>query len=223
MSTIEDRSLDKLADMIYNVLWQDLLEVWRVIRKKMDAEGVDSVRAALKGARKRFMDGPFEDHIEVRWGMNLCVHCNDDNIEKNGIAYLQPSGDGLEFNQCLNCRIGILYDLVTAKATMDSYNIALGKPGQFGDYSFFWNAIFPEEMIPLAPTYEVIKSGEWIGTISFDDELNVRHLPFHKMKDGVPRGAEDPWQNEVSEDMKEAIDSFIESAREQIEVVLAVK
>jgi len=39
MSSLEERSLDKLADMVLQVLWQDLLEVWQAIRNKMDSEG----------------------------------------------------------------------------------------------------------------------------------------------------------------------------------------
>ncbi|MFW9809461.1 MAG: hypothetical protein ACFFE6_08790, partial [Candidatus Thorarchaeota archaeon] len=96
MSALEERPLDKLADMIMNILWQDILEVFKAIRTKMEHEGAAAVRSAFEEAVDRFIKGPFRDHLEVRWGMNLCVHCNDDNIEKNGIAYVEPSGDGLE-------------------------------------------------------------------------------------------------------------------------------
>lgn len=222
MSSLEDRSLDNLADVIYNVMWQDLLEIFRVIRKKMDSEGMDAVKTAFADAENRFLEGPFADHIEVRWGMNLCVHCNDDNIEKNGIGYVKPSGDGLEFNQCLNCRIGILYDLVTAKATMDSYIIGLGNPGQFNGMSFFWSAIGPNEMSALRPIYEIVKNGQWIGSISFDRDLNTKYLPFDSMTDSVSRDSPDPWTVSIPEDLQEAIRQFITVAKEQIEVALAI-
>lgn len=222
MSSLEDRPLDKLADMILNVLWQDLLEVWSAIRNKMDTEGEDAVRTAFEEARGRFLQGPFADHLEVRWGMDLCVHCNDDNIEKNGIAYVKPNGDGLEFNQCLNCHIGILYDLASAKATMDTYNIALGKPGQFNGTSFFWNAIVPDSLKKYQPTYEVIHNGQWIGTVSFDKALTPKYLAFTAMIESNARDAEEPWTSEIPEDLRHAIDAFLDVARHQIEVALVL-
>ena len=82
MSSLEERTMDKLADMVIQVLWQDLLEVWKAIRIKMDLEGPESVKSAFDGAVKRFVEGPFNEHLEVRWGMNLCVHCNDDNQDE---------------------------------------------------------------------------------------------------------------------------------------------
>jgi hypothetical protein len=222
MSALDERPLDKLADMILNVQWQDLLEVWNAIRKKMDSEGPDAVKAAFEGANQRFIEGPLEDHLEVRWGMDLCVHCNDSNIEKNGIAYVKPSGDGLEFNQCLNCRVGILYDLVSAKATMDTYNIALGAAGQFNDMSFFWNAIVPEALTQFQPSYEVIKDGQWIGTVSFDQSLAPRFLSFDAMTEATPRDAVAPWTSEIPDDLKTAIDAFLGAARHQVEVALVL-
>ncbi|MHA1903098.1 MAG: hypothetical protein ACXADL_00870 [Candidatus Thorarchaeota archaeon] len=223
MSTLEERSIDQLADMILNVLWQDLLELWSIIRKKMDSEGVDSVKLAFDAARKRFIEGPFSDHLEVRWGMNLCLHCNDDNIEKNGISYVKPSGDGLEFNQCLNCRIGILYDLVTARASMDSYVIGLGKPDQFNGMSFFWSALVPDKMKKFEPMYEVISKGQWMGTISFDGSLTPRFLPFASMTDSIERDADGPWVSELPDDVNAAVEAFIGEAKAQIEVALAIK
>ncbi len=220
MSALEERPLDQLADMIYNVLWQDLLEIWRILHKKMDTDGSNAVKDSLHGAKERFLSGPFADHVEVRWGMDLCLHCNDNNIEKNGIAYAQPTGDGLEFNQCLNCRIGILYNLVTAKATMDSYVIGVGLHGQFNGMSFFWVAIGPDSMGSFQPVYEVVKNGQWIGSVSFDAEMNTRFLPFDNMKESVGRGEEDPWTSEIPEDLRGAIDEFIEAAKEQIQVAL---
>ncbi|MHA1924915.1 MAG: hypothetical protein ACXABV_10530 [Candidatus Thorarchaeota archaeon] len=222
MSSLEDRPLDKLADMILNVLWQDLLEVWSVIRKKMDTEGEEAVRTAFESARSRFLEGPFADHLEVRWGMDLCIHCNDNNIEKNGIAYVQSSGDGLEFNQCLNCRVGILYNLVAAKATMDTYNIALGKPGQFNGMSFYWNAIVPDSLAKYQPTYEVIHNGQWIGTVSFDWALTPRFLAFGAMTESTARDDEEPWTFEIPEDLRAAVDAFLDVARYQVEAALVL-
>ncbi|MHA2071992.1 MAG: hypothetical protein ACW985_09435 [Candidatus Thorarchaeota archaeon] len=222
MSSLEDRPLDKLADTILNVLWQDLLEVWGIIRKKMDTEGEEAVRNAFEGAANRFLQGPFANHLEVRWGMDLCIHCNDNNIENNGIAYVKSSGDGLEFNQCLNCRVGILYDLVAAKATMDTYNIALGKPGQFNGMSFFWNAIVPDALKKYQPTYEVIHNGQWIGTVSFDKSLTPKYISFTAMTESTARDAEEPWTEEIPNDLRAAIDAFLEVARHQVEAALVL-
>ncbi len=190
----------------------------------MDHEGKEAVKAAFEGASDRFMKGPFEDHVEVRWGMNLCVHCNDDNIEKNGIAYVDPSGDGLEFNQCLNCRIGILYKVVTANATLDTYNIGLGELRQFNGMSIYWNAIVPDGMRKFLPTYEIVDGeGQWQGTFSFDDSFNVKFLPFTSMIESTPRDSDAPWITEVPGPIKLAIDSFLEAAKYQVEVALALK
>ncbi len=223
MSSLEDRTLDALIDMIYNVTWPDLLEVFRVIRMKMDSEGEDAIRAAFASAEKRFLEGPFSEHIDVRWGMNLCVHCNDDNIEKNGISYVNASGDGLEFNQCLNCRIGILYNLVTAKATMDSYVVGLGQPAQFSGMSFYWVAIGPDEMRDFRPVYEVLKNGQWSGSVSFDADFRIRYLPFENMQASVSRGSPEPWIRDIPADLQAAVAQFIEAARPQIEVALVLK
>ena len=222
MSSLEDRSLDQLADIVLNILWQDLLEVFSVMHKKMGTEGKEKVKNAFQAAVSRFLEGPFKDHIEVRWGMNLCVHCNDDNIEKNGIAYVKPSGDGIEFNQCLNCRIGILYNLESAKASLDTYTIGLGKPGQFNGMSFYWNAIVPDGLGRFKPSYEVVRGGQWIGTISLNDALNPRFLSFDSMTYETARDAENPWATELPADLSEAINQFIESARAHIEVALAL-
>ena len=62
MSGLEERTLDKLADMIYNILWQDILQLWKSIRNKMDQEGTEAVKAAFEGAADRFIKGPFNDH-----------------------------------------------------------------------------------------------------------------------------------------------------------------
>lgn len=224
MSALEERSLDKLADMIMNILWQDILEVFKAIRTKMDQEGAAAVKSAFEGAAERFVNGPFKDHLEVRWGMNLCVHCNDDNIEKNGIAYVEPSGDGLEFNQCLNCQIGILYKLVTASANMDTYNIGLGDLRQFNGMSIYWNAIVPESNRKFLPTYEIIDSdGQWVGTISFDEAFKPRFLPFESMTDSTPRDADDPWTTEIPGAVQSAVDAFLSMAKYQVEVALAIK
>jgi hypothetical protein len=224
MSALEERPLDKLADMIYNILWQDILQVWKSVRNKMDNEGKEAVKSAFERAADRFLKGPFEEHVNVRWGMNLCVHCNDDNIEKNGIAYVEPSGDGVEFNQCLNCRIGILYRVATANATLDTYNIGLGELRQFNGMSIYWNALVPDGMRKFLPTYEIVDGeGQWLGTISFDDSFNVKFLPFTSMTESTPRDSEDPWTTEVPGSIKLAIDSFLEAAKYQVEVALALK
>ncbi|MFW9770033.1 MAG: hypothetical protein ACFFEM_14525 [Candidatus Thorarchaeota archaeon] len=224
MSALEERPLDKLADMIMNILWQDILEVWKAIQTKMDHEGAAAVKSAFEGAVDRFVKGPFSDHLEVRWGMDLCVHCNDNNIEKNGIAYVEPSGDGIEFNQCLNCRIGILYKLVTAKATLDSYNIKLGDIGQFNGMSIYWNAIIPDGMKKFLPTYEFVDSeGQWVGTISFDDSFTPKFLPFEAMTESTPRDSDAPWTSVIPGAVQQAIDEFLAVAKYQVEVALAIK
>ncbi|KXH71849.1 MAG: hypothetical protein AM326_11425 [Candidatus Thorarchaeota archaeon SMTZ-45] len=224
MSALEERSLDKLANMIFNVLWQNPLEVWQAIRTKIDQDGIEAARSAFEEAADRFIEGPFSEHLEVRWGMNLCVHCNDDNIEKNGIAYVDSSGDGLEFNQCLNCHIGILYKLVTATATMDTYTLAIGNPRQFNGMSIFWNAIVPEEMKKFLPTYEIVDGeGQWQGTISFDDSYEVKFLPFSAMTESTSRDAEAPWTTVLPGAITAAAESLLETAKYQVEVALALK
>jgi hypothetical protein len=223
MSLLEDRSVDKLADMVLNVLWQDLLEVFSVLKKKLDNEGPDVIKTAFEGAKTRFLEGPFQNHIDVRWGMTLCPHCNDDNIEKNGITYVKPSGDGIEFNQCLNCNIGILYDLVIAKATLDSYVIGLGKREQFNSMSFYWNAIPAEGLKKFIPIYEIIKAGEWIGSLSFDESFTPRFLSKDKMTASTPRDAEEPWTSDLPDDINAAADAFVSEAKDQIEVSLALR
>jgi hypothetical protein len=224
MSALEERSLDKLADMIFNILWQDILEVWKAVKTKMDQEGKEAVKTAFEESADRFIKGPFNDHLEVRWGMNLCVHCNDDNIEKNGIAYVESNGDGLEFNQCLNCRIGILYKLVTATAKMDTYTIGLGNPEQFNGMSIYWNAIVSEGMKKFLPTYEIVDGeGQWQGTISFDDSINAKYLPFTAMTESTPRDADAPWTVDLPGPIRLAIDAFLEAAKFQVEVALALK
>ncbi|MHA1637919.1 MAG: hypothetical protein ACTSUO_06825 [Candidatus Thorarchaeota archaeon] len=223
MSGLDERPTEKLADMIYNVLAQDLLVIWTEVRKRVDTEGADAVKSAFHAAKNRFLEGAFKEHVEVRWGMNQCLHCNDDNIEKNGISYVQASGDGLEFNQCLNCRIGILYNLVVAKATMDSYNIGIGLAGQFAGMSVHWNALTPDAMDEFLPTYEIISKGQWMGTISFNDQLEIRFLPFSAMTESTPRGAVEPWTTEIPADVQSAIDEFIVVAKDQIEVALILK
>ncbi|MHA2134421.1 MAG: hypothetical protein ACXAEN_06070 [Candidatus Thorarchaeota archaeon] len=224
MSSLDDRPADKLAKMVFNVLWQDSLELWSAIRKKLDSEGPEAIGNAFDGARARFKDGPLEDKIEIRWGLDICMLCNDDNIEKNGIAYVQQSGDGIEFNQCLNCGIGLLYDLEVAKAKMDSYVVGVGKPLQFAQHSFFWVAIPSKEMTNFQPLYEVIdNSGQWIGSISFNEDLSPKFLPIGSMTEGTPRGAEEPWTTEIPDNVRAGAEAFLEAAKEQIEVVLALR
>lgn len=223
MSSLEERTLDKLADMVIQILWQDLLEVWRAIRTKMDSEGPEAVKTAFEGAVKRFVDGPFDSHVEVRWGMNLCVHCNDDNIEKNGIAYVKANGDGLEFNQCINCRIGILYNLETATARLDTYTIGLGAPSQFNGVSIYWNAIVPETMKKFLPTYELVQDGQWLGTVSFDESFNPKFLPFDAMTESVPRDADAPWTTELPGNVTAAVEAFLAAAKYQVEAALSLR
>jgi hypothetical protein len=209
--------------MVLNVLWQDLLEVFAALRKKLDSEGPAAIKAAFEGATTRFLEGPFQNHVEVRWGMTLCPHCNDENIEKNGIAYVKPSGDGIEFNQCLNCNIGILYDLVVAKATMDSYVVGLGEREQFNGMSFYWNAIPAEGLKRFIPVYEIIKVGEWIGSLSFDESFTPRFLSKDKMTESTPRDAEEPWTTDLPEDVKAAADEFGDKAKDKIEVAVGLR
>ncbi len=223
MSTLDERPLGKLFDLVLQVLWQDQLQVWQEIRKRLDSEGTDAVRSAFEEARGRLLNDVLEDHIEVRWGMNLCPLCNDSNVEKNGIAYVAPNGDGLEFNQCLNCRIGILYALVSANATMDTYTIGLGAPDQFNGMSFYWDAVVPTELGQFWPLYEIIQQGQWLGTVSFDESVSPRYLPFSSMKHGVPRGSADPWTTDIPDDVRAAIDEFLVAARHQVEVALALR
>jgi len=220
LSHLEEQSLDKLADIIYNILWQDLLEVWRAVHAKMDEEGVEAVRSAFEGAEERFLKGPFEDYLEVRWGMNLCVHCNDNNVEKNGIAYVDEDGDGLEFNQCLNCQIGIIYNIKFAKAIFETYTIGLGGRDEFNGMSIFWNAIVPKSLEKFLPSYEIVNGGQWIGTISLDKSGNAKFLPFENMKHGVERDAEAPWTEDLPSDIEQALCEFKEKTKEHIEVAM---
>ncbi|NWF96835.1 MAG: hypothetical protein HXY34_11900 [Candidatus Thorarchaeota archaeon] len=222
MSALENRTLDKLFDMVLNVLWQDRLELWTAVRKKMDTEGVESAKTAFRGALSRFMGGPLKDQIDVRWGMRLCMHCNDENIEKNGIAYVTPSGDGLEFNQCLNCRIGMVYKVVAANAHLDTYTIALGQPKQFNGFSFYWDAIVPDSLRYKLPLYEVIRDGQWIGTVSIDKSLKPSLLRFEDMKHGVDRGDRSVWTEALPADLLAGVQSFIEVARNHLDVALAI-
>jgi hypothetical protein len=189
----------------------------------MDTEEPAKVKAAFEKGTSRFLAGPFKDHLEVRWGMSLCVHCNDGNIEKNGIAYVQPSGDGLEFNQCLNCRIGILYNVVSSKATMDSYLVSIGKPNQFNSVTFFWDAIVPTKLRKYLPMYELVKEGQWLGTILFDSAMKLKFRPFSSMTGSTPRDADSPWSAQIAIDVKSAADQFLKVAKPQVEVGLAVK
>lgn len=223
MSSLQEKPLDKLADMVFNVLWQDQLELWAAVRKKMDSAGSDAVRTAFEGARSRFLSGPFKDHLEVRWGMSICMHCNDDNIEKNGLAFVAPNGDGLEFNQCLNCRVGLLYSLQSAKARLDTYTIALGKPNQFNKMSIYWDAIVPDSLKPFQPLYEVIDEGKWIATVSYDRNMVPRFLPTESMVFGTSRSDSALWKEQASPGLTEAVNALAASAKHQIEVALVIR
>jgi hypothetical protein len=105
---------------------------------------------------------------------------------------------------------------------MDTYNIALGKPGQFNGMSFFWNAIVPDSVKKYQPTYEVIHNGQWIGTVSFDKGLAPTYLAFTTMIESNARDAEEPWTSDIPEDLRAAIDAFLDVARHQVEVALVL-
>ncbi len=223
MSSLDDRSTESLLDLIFNVKWQNLLDVWRELRNHLDVEGAEKLRKQYLAAVRRFKEGPLKDRMEVRWGMDLCMLCNDNNIEKNGIAYAKLSGDGIEFNQCLNCQVGILYSLEMANATFDSYVIGIGQPDQFAGMSIFWVAIPCKEMEKYQPLYELLNLGEWIGSVSFDSSLHPRFLPKSAMTADTPRGAEEVWTTDIPADVKAAIDAFLVEARYQVEVALAFR
>ncbi|MFO7835904.1 MAG: hypothetical protein R6V83_04550 [Candidatus Thorarchaeota archaeon] len=222
MANLSEKSLDELADLILQIRWQNLLEVWSAIREKMENKGIEAVQSAFSNARQRILNGALEDYQEVRWGINLCPHCNDNNVEKNGIAYMDSSGDGIEFNQCLNCRIGILYDLEMAKGEMDSYVIGVGKAAQFNGLSFFWVAIPATELRDRSPMYEILEEGQWIGTLSVDADRHLQFLPFEKMADNVSRGAGEVWSSEISDKIEAAFDEFTSIADDQLEVALVL-
>ena len=136
---------------------------------------------------------------------------------------MKPNGDGLEFNQCLNCRIGILYNLETAKATLDTYNIGLGEQGQWNGVSIFWNAIVPKSMKKFLPSYELIQDGQWLGTVSFNESFKPKFLPFNAMTESVPRDAEAPWTDVIPGNVQAAIDAYLEKAKFQVEAALALR
>ncbi|MEM2141844.1 MAG: hypothetical protein QXS20_00470 [Candidatus Thorarchaeota archaeon] len=219
MSGLDSKSIDRLADMVVNVLWQDRLHLWSAIRQRLDTEGHDVVRDAFDGSMRRLLNGPMKDHLQVRWGMNLCMHCNDSNVEKNGIAFVAPNGDGLEFNQCLNCRVGLLYDIRSAVATLDTYAIGIGEPEQFGGVSFFWDALVPEEMLGLRPLYELVRQGRWLGSLSLTHRT-PRFLPLERMRAGLKRSDPAIWSGSLPDDVATAVDSFMTTARDHIDVAM---
>jgi hypothetical protein len=113
---------------------------------------------------------------------------------------------------------------VTAKASMDTYTINLGDFEQFNGMTIYWNAIVPDGMKKFLPTYEIVDGeGQWIGTISFDDSFNVRYLPFEAMTESTPRDADAPWTTEIPGSVKQAVDAFLETAKYQVEVALAIR
>lgn len=223
MSSLADRSTENLLDLIFNVKWHNLLEVWKELRDRLDVEGAEELRKQYLAAVQRFKEGPLKDRMEVRWGMDLCMLCNDNNIEKNGIAYAKLSGDGIEFNQCLNCKIGILYSLEMANATFDSYVISIGQPDQFAGMSIFWVSIPCKEMEKFQPLYELVNLGEWIGSLSFDSSLQPRFLPKAAMTADTPRDAENVWTTNIPDDVRAAIDAFLVEAKYQVEVAQAFR
>ena len=64
MSSLDGRSTDKLADIVLNVLWPDLLEVFEALKNRLDSEGPDSIKAAFEGATSRFLEGPFLQDLQ---------------------------------------------------------------------------------------------------------------------------------------------------------------
>ncbi len=222
MSSLADRPIGKLADMILNVLWQDRLAVWSALKSRLQTDGHKAIKTAFEEAKRRLLDGQMKDHLDVRWGMNLCMHCNDNNIEKNGIAYVAPNGDGLEFNQCLNCRIGILYNVHASRALLDIYTIGVGEKDEFNGMSFYWDAIYPKELEDMAPLYEIIRAGQWIGTLSLKEQGSPQFLPFEKMKHGIARDDRSVWTADLPPAVHTAVEEFINRARDQIEVASAL-
>ena len=114
-------------------------------------------------------------------------------------------------------------NLVVAKATMDSYVVGLGKREQFNGLSFYWNAIPAEGLKKFIPVYEIIKAGEWIGSLSYDESFTPRFLSKDLMTDSTPRDAEEPWTTDLPEDVKAAADAFLNEAKHQIEVALVLR
>jgi hypothetical protein len=222
VSALGEKSLDKLADMVLNVLWQDQLELWAAVEAKMGSVGPGAVKKAFDDAVSRFLMGPLRDQLDVRWGMSFCMHCNDDNIEKNGIAFVAPNGDGLEFNQCLNCRVGLIYDVKAAKAKLSIYTIGLGKKEQFDGVSFYWDAIVPEELKPFRPTYELVKGGQWLGTLSIGNDWTLSFLPFEAMLHGRSWRERELWMRQIPQHLTGAISQFMEAAKQQIRAAMAI-
>ncbi|MFW9888145.1 MAG: hypothetical protein ACFFER_08185, partial [Candidatus Thorarchaeota archaeon] len=70
--------------------------------------------------------------------------------------------------------------------------------------------------------YEVIHNGQWIGTVSFDKALTPRLLAFSAMIESNARDAEEPWNSDIPEDLRAAIDVFLDVARHQVEVALVL-
>ncbi|MHA2213808.1 MAG: hypothetical protein ACW992_11670, partial [Candidatus Thorarchaeota archaeon] len=102
--------------------------------------------------------------------------------------------------------------------------VGVGKPLQFAQHSFFWVAIPSKEMTKLQPLYEIIdNSGQWIGSISFNEDLSPKFLPIGSMTAGTPRGAEEPWTLDLPAGLKAGADAFLKEAKEQIEVILALR
>ncbi len=223
MSALEERGLDDLMDIILNVRWQNPMEVWRVVWDRTDEVGADELRATFEDAIERLTEEVLQGHMEVRWGMDLCMHCNDNNIERNGMAYMQPNGDGLEFNQCLNCRIGVLYDVAAARACMATYNIAIREPLLYGDTMFFWDALVPDELRAYWPTYQLVQDGRWIGTLSLDEKMQAKFLPVTAMTPDSPKFDASRWGTDLPPDLQDALNTFLNTARPQVEVALALR
>ena len=78
-------------------------------------------------------------------------------------------------------------------------------------------------MHKFLPTYELIQDGQWLGTVSFDESLTPKFLPFNAMTDSVTRDAEEPWTTEIPGNVQAAIDVFLEKAQFQVEAALALR
>ncbi|MBE0526697.1 MAG: hypothetical protein IH631_07120, partial [Candidatus Thorarchaeota archaeon] len=99
----------------------------------------------------------------------------------------------------------------------------LGAQGQWNGASIFWNAIVPNSMKKFLPTYEFIQDGQWLGTVSFDETLAPKFLPFSAMTESVPRDADAPWTDVIPGNVQAAIDAYLEKARFQVEAALALR
>ena len=78
-------------------------------------------------------------------------------------------------------------------------------------------------MKKFLPSYEFVQDGQWLGTVSFDDSLTPKFLPFDAMKENVSRDADEPWTTIIPGAVQAAIDAFLERARFQVEAALTLR